>query len=76
MRPTARRTALHGVVVETIERVYADDLAPHFSALTHHAAMGELPTKTAGGLKWVGRKEPAAPPELVIFVLDAALAAR
>jgi DNA-binding SARP family transcriptional activator/tetratricopeptide (TPR) repeat protein len=50
----ARRTALHGVVVETIERVYADDLAPHFSALTHHAAMGELPTKAADYLREAG----------------------
>jgi DNA-binding SARP family transcriptional activator/tetratricopeptide (TPR) repeat protein len=50
----ARRTALHALIVDTMERVYAADLAPHFSALTRHAVLGELPAKAADYLREAG----------------------
>jgi class 3 adenylate cyclase/tetratricopeptide (TPR) repeat protein len=42
-----RRRALHGKVVEAIERLYPEQLAEHRARLVHHAVRGELWSKAS-----------------------------
>ncbi len=52
----ARRQTLHGVLVEAIERVYAERLAEQVERLAHHAARAGEPSKAIRYLKEAGLK--------------------
>ena len=51
-----RRRALHGRIVEAIERVYPDRLGEHVERLAHHARQGELWARAADYLRQAGVK--------------------
>jgi predicted ATPase len=51
-----RRRALHVLIVETIERTYADRLAEHVDRLAHHAFLGEDWAKAVAYLQQAGAK--------------------
>ena len=51
-----RRRALHGRIVETIERLYPDRLAEHVERLAHHAFRGEVWEKAVTYLRQAGAK--------------------
>ncbi len=51
-----RRRALHGQIVETIERLHADGLAEHVDRLAHHALRGELWGKAVTYMRQAGAK--------------------
>lgn len=51
-----RRRALHGRIVETIERTYPDRLTEHVDRLAHHAFLGEDWTKAVIYLQQAGAK--------------------
>ena len=51
-----RRRALHGRIVEAIERVYPDRLGEHVERLAHHARQGELWARAAPYLRQAARQ--------------------
>jgi class 3 adenylate cyclase/tetratricopeptide (TPR) repeat protein len=51
-----RRRALHGAVVETIERLYADRLTEQVELLAHHAVRGGLSDRAVRYLQLAGEK--------------------
>ena len=51
-----RRRALHGRIVETIERLYPDRLAEHVERLAHHARFGEQWEKAVRYCRQAGLK--------------------
>ena len=51
-----RRRALHGRIVEAIERLYPDRLAEHVERLAHHAFRGEVWEKAVTYLRQAGAK--------------------
>ncbi|MBI3918339.1 MAG: AAA family ATPase [Betaproteobacteria bacterium] len=51
-----RRRALHGAIVEAIERLYADRLPEHVERLAHHAARGEDLPKAVRYLREAGSR--------------------
>ena len=51
-----RRRALHGRIVEAIERLYADRLAEQVERLAHHALRGEVWEKAVAYLRQAGRQ--------------------
>ena len=51
-----RRRALHGQIVEAIERLYPDRLAEHVERLAHHAFRGEAWDKAVTYLRQAGAK--------------------
>ncbi len=54
-----RRRALHTVIVDAIERLYADRLAEQIELLAHHASRGELWEKAVEYLHQAGKKAAA-----------------
>jgi tetratricopeptide (TPR) repeat protein len=54
-----RRRTLHGQIVETIERLYADRLTEHVERLARHALRGELWERAVTYLCQAGRKAAA-----------------
>jgi class 3 adenylate cyclase/tetratricopeptide (TPR) repeat protein len=71
-----RRRALHGRIVEVVERLYADRLTEHVERLAHHAFRGELWEKAGGYSRQAGAKvyaRSAAPEAIAHF--EQALAA-
>ncbi|HSB42803.1 MAG TPA: adenylate/guanylate cyclase domain-containing protein [Methylomirabilota bacterium] len=54
-----RRRALHGRVVQAMERLYADRLPEHFERLAHHAVRGEVWAKAVAYLRQAGAKAAA-----------------
>lgn len=50
MQLHARRQALHAVVVEALENLYANDLSSHYGELAYHAERALLPEKARGYL--------------------------
>ena len=64
-----RRRALHGRVVQGMERLYADRLPEHYERLAHHAVRGEVWPKAVSYLRQAGAKAAmrSANREAVIF---------
>jgi class 3 adenylate cyclase/tetratricopeptide (TPR) repeat protein len=54
-----RRRALHGAIVDAIERLYAGRLAEHVEVLAHHAARGGIPDKAVPYLREAGARAAA-----------------
>jgi tetratricopeptide (TPR) repeat protein len=73
---TERRRALHGRIVEAIERCYSDRLTEHVDRLAHHSFRGELWEKAVGLLRQAGNRAAtrSAFPEAVAWLEQALVA--
>ncbi|HKW90860.1 MAG TPA: AAA family ATPase, partial [Methylomirabilota bacterium] len=57
--PLAERQALHRVILDVAERVYADRFDDHVEALAHHAVHADVPDRAVRHLLQAGRKAAA-----------------